>query len=356
MDLIFEAPLNSLSFGNVSYNILRELYEKEANVGLFPIGNIQMESYDIPQDFGKWIQSSINNRWKMLAAKAPALKLWHLNGAENKKSPTQVLYTFYECSQPTEVEVAICNSQTKTVFSSQYARDRFVDAGGNNTLAAPLGFDKDFHNTGRKYLDGVIHFGLFGKFENRKRTKEIIRAWVKKYGNDNKYQLTCCITNPFFKTEQMKQALVDSLEGKRYTNVNFLPFLKTNKEVNEVLNAIDIDLTGLSGGEGWNLPSFNATCLGKWSIVSNNTSHKDWATDKNSILVEPDGTFPCADGLFFAPTGEFNQGVFYSWNEEDVIVAMEKAEKLAGTKNEEGIRLGTEMTYSKLVDNLLSIL
>jgi hypothetical protein len=29
-------------------------------------------------------------------------------------------------------------------------------------------------------------------------------------------------------------------------------------EMNEFLNAIDVDLTGMSGGEGWNLPAFNA--------------------------------------------------------------------------------------------------
>ena len=84
----------------------------------------------------------------------------------------------------------------------------------------------------------------------------------------------------------MNQAVSQALEGKRYGNINFLPYLKTNSEVNDFLNAIDIDLSGLSGGEGWNLPSFNATALGKWSIVLNATSHTDWATQSNSILVE----------------------------------------------------------------------
>ena len=40
-------------------------------------------------------------------------------------------------------------------------------------------------------------------------------------------------------------------------------------KVNILINNIDIDLSGLSNGEGWNLPAFNATALGKWSIVSN---------------------------------------------------------------------------------------
>ena len=144
---------------------------------------------------------------------------------------------------------------------------------------------------------------------------------------------------------------------KRYTNINFLPHLKTNSEVNDLLNAIDIDLTGLSGAEGWNLPAFNATCLGKWSIVLNETSHKDWATKDNCILVESTGrTVPSADGVFFNKGGDYNQGSFYDWDEETVIKAMEKAETKVGQLNTEGVKLGDTMTYKKTAEAILSLI
>jgi hypothetical protein len=72
--------------------------------------------------------------------------------------------TFYECSEPTKVEIAVCKSQDKTLFSSQYAVERFNTSGCANCIAVPMGFDTDFKITGKKYLDGVIHFGLMGKF------------------------------------------------------------------------------------------------------------------------------------------------------------------------------------------------
>ena len=75
--------------------------------------------------------------------------------------------------------------------------------------------------------------------------------------------------------------------------------------------SIDIDLTGLSGGEGWNLPAFNCTALGKWSVVLNASAHKDWATESNSILVEPSGQIPVDDGLFFKTGLPINQGKFF---------------------------------------------
>jgi hypothetical protein len=105
-----------------------------------------------------------------------------------------------------------------------------------------------------------IHFGLMGKFEKRKHTEKIIKTWIKKYGNNYNYQLTCCINNPFFKKEQMESLINNLLGGTRYGNINFLPFLPHNSQVNDFINSIDIDLGGMSGAEGWNLPSFNATC------------------------------------------------------------------------------------------------
>jgi hypothetical protein len=152
----------------------------------------------------------------------------------------------------------------------------------------------------------------------------------------------------------MQKVLNNVLKGKRYTNINFLPRLQKNSEVNELLNSIDIDLTGLSGGEGWNLPAFNATCLGKWSVVLNETSHKDWATEENSIIVESSGKFDCEDHKFFKKGINFNQGEFYTWTEDQAIAAMEKAESKAGQLNTEGQKLAEKMTYSNTVDGIFS--
>ena len=348
MKILLEAPLNSLSLGNVGYNVVRELIDKGHDVGFWPIGNVDLSAYNIESDFLAKLQESIDKRYDFLHEDIPSLKIWHLNGSEDRKNKNQYLYTFYECSEPTDIEVKLCNAQTKTIFSSSYAANKF------NSPSVPLGFDKDFKETNKTYLTGVTHFGLMGKFEKRKHTRKIIKAWIKKYGNNNKYQLTCCVSNPFFKQDEMAHILNEALEGKNYTNVNILPFLGKNSEVNELLNSIDIDLTGLSGGEGWNLPSFNSTCLGKWSVVLNETSHKDWASDKNSILVEPSSKIDCYDNKFFGKGSNFNQGFFFDFEEDEAISAMEKAEGKVGQINTEGQKLADKMSYSKTVDSIIS--
>lgn len=354
MKLIFEAPINSLSFGNVAINLLREMWRKNIDVGLFPIGNIDASAHKLEPEFALWLQTAVNNRFAFLDSEIPSVKLWHLNGSDNRKTEKQYLLTFYEASEPTFAEKKLTKLQTKTFFCGDYASKTFLTAGCENVIPFQLGFDESFNITGKKYLPERIHFGLMGKFEKRKHTAKIIQTWLEKYGNNPKYLLSCCVTNPFFKEEQMQQIISSTLQGKRYGNINFLPYLQTNAEVNDFLNAIDIDLTGLSGAEGWNLPSFNATCLGKWSIVLNATSHKDWATELNSILVEPSGTIPIYDNIFFKENEMYNQGIMWDWSKESVFEAFEKAEQKIGTVNENGIKLSKELTYEKTLNQIIS--
>jgi len=353
--IVVDCPVNNLSFGNVSYNILRELYRRGEDVSLFLLGDrIDASAFDkIDPDFKVWIEQSYQNRYNTYDSDLAAFKLWHLNGSIDKKTNNQFLYTFYECSQPTTAEIAIAKSQKHTFFSSSYSNDHFVKCGVKNSSYIPVGFDPDFVIKNVKKPSG-IQFGLMGKYENRKRTEKIVKLWLKKYGNQRGYYLNLLINNPFFSPEEMQQLLANLIEEKRYFNLNIVPPLKTNTEVNQFLNFIDIDLTGLSGGEGWNLPAFNATALGKWSIVLNATSHKDWATSNNSVLVEPEGIFPCYDGKFFQEGAPFNQGVFFDVGDETTVTAMETAVKKAGQVNSEGIKLQTIFSYRNMVDKLLS--
>jgi hypothetical protein len=355
--LHFDAPINSLSFGNVSFNFLREFWKKGVEISLFPHGNsANFEAFDkADPELIEWIRQSAFNRYKALDKNKPTLKLWHLNGGEQRVAPKQFLYTFYECDSPTEEEVAVIKSQEHVFFSSSESCNHFKEKGCDNVSFVPIGFDTDFHKTNKKYLgDKVVHFGLIGKFEKRKNTQAIIQTWLSKYGNNPEFQLTCLINNPFFPEEDFKQIIHQTVGGKRWTNLNLLPSLKTNSEVNEVLNAIDIDLSGLSSAEGWSLPSFNATALGKWSVVTNCTAHKDWANDKNCVLVEPTGKISSVDGVFFREGQPFNQGYFYNISQESMSDGMDRALKFAKSENIEGFKLQEKFTYEKTIDKILN--
>ena len=355
MRLLVNAPINALSFGNVSVNILRELHKKDIDLVFFPIGDkAELEAYDkIDLSFVKYLQSATNSRYEKINKDIPALKLWHIFGSETRYSKNQSLFTFHEVSEVTSIEKNLLNLQDRIFVSSNYTKNIFELNGVENVTYVPLGFDSDFHITNKTYLEDKIHFGLLGKFESRKNTARIIKAWLKLFGNNSKYQLSCAITNPFLDKAKFQNELLKMLEGKQYNNLNFVPYMQTNSEVNDFLNSIDIDLGGLSGAEGWNLPSFNATALGKWSVVMNATAHKDWATSDNSILIEPSSLKDCYDDVFFKKGQAFNQGQFFNISDEEMENAILKSVSYAKKPNPEGLKLQKEFTYEKTVETIL---
>jgi hypothetical protein len=353
--LNLDAPFNSLSLGNVSLNFVRELMDKDIELNIFPVGQSDFSAFDkLPEETFEYIKESSINSLKKLERSTPTLKVWHLNGSEKKIGDKQFLYSFYEVSSPTEEEMSIVKAQNHVFFSCSEAAEIFKEKGCDNVSYVPLGFDPDFHKTNKEYLgEDIIHFGIIGKMERRKNTQALIQLWIKKFGNNPRYQLSCLVGNPFLKKEQMDSEIKSCLNNQNYSNVNILPRLETNSEVNELMNSIDVDLSGLSNGEGWNLPSFNATALGKWSIVSNCTSHKDWANEENAILIDPIGKQPCYDNVFFKEGGQFNQGQYYRLNGNDISNAMDKSVQMAKSENTEGLKLQEEFTYSKTIDKIL---
>ena len=76
MNLIADIPINNLSFGNVGVNILRELYNRKANVSLFPRGNTDLSAFSkLPEDFKSWLTHCENNRHQSLDRETPTLTL-----------------------------------------------------------------------------------------------------------------------------------------------------------------------------------------------------------------------------------------------------------------------------------------
>lgn len=358
MKLLVSAPISSLSFGNVAVNILRELHKKNVELVFFPIGDkVELEAYDkINLDFVKYLQSSTNQRFEQIDKNIPSLKFWHIFGSESRYVKNQSLFTFHEVSEVTAIEKNLLNLQDNIFVTSNYTKKVFEINGVQNVTYVPLGFDNDFHITNKTYLEDKVHFGLLGKFEGRKNTARIIKIWLKLFGNKPEYQLSCAISNPFLEKARFQNEILKVLNGKQYNNINFVPHMQTNSEVNDFLNSIDIDLGGLSGGEGWNLPSFNATALGKWSVVLNATAHKDWATADNSILIEPSSLRDCHDGIFFKKGQAFNQGQFFDISDEEIENAILKSVSYAKKINTEGLKLQSQFTYEKTVETLLSVI
>jgi glycosyltransferase involved in cell wall biosynthesis len=358
-NLCLNLPVNSVSFGQVSTLILREFYKKNLDFNLCPIGNaIDLSTQDVDQNFFEWIKNKTDGFLHKIQKNDNCFKLWHLNGSLESYCCEQNLFSFYELDNPTKEEINIAKNQKNLILSSNYACNLFRNLGCNNVKYMPLGFDKySFKTIDRKYFnDDRIVFNVVGKLEKRKHHKKIIQTWLKKYGNQKNYHLQCAVDNPFLKEEDNKTLLVSILEGKSYFNISFLANMQKNSMYNDFLNSANI-IIGMSGGEGWGIPEFNSIALGKYGVILNAHSYKDWANKDNAILVEPNGKIEAYDNMFFHRGSVYNQGNIFDFNPDDFISACEIAiEKVRLNKvNSQGLKLQEDFNSEKFADSILNI-
>ena len=326
---------------------------------LFPIGGgIDLSPHKKDPHFEAWLAEAQMKAYTTHSRDNKTLKLWHLNGGLESPSKNHLLLTFYELDSPTEAEKNVLEN-VKVAVTSSFTKEVFENA-GYECHYVPLGFDSfNFHRTDRKYFDDErVTFNLCGKFEHRKHHAKILRAWAKKFGDNTDYHLQCSLYNTFMTPDQNNEVLSKVLDGKRYTNISFLNFMKENGQYNDYLNSSDI-VIGMSGGEGWGLPEFQSVCLGKHAVILNAHAYKDWANNENAVLVEPSPEKASSvDNVFFVNGSPFNQGTLFDWEEEAFLDGCDKAiERVKSNRvNENGLELVEKFTYSNTLDEILKLM
>jgi glycosyltransferase involved in cell wall biosynthesis len=360
MQFAVHVPLNSLSFGQVSFNLLYEFYKMGLNPHIFKASDHQIDfsSYNFEQEFIDWVVKNHNEAFLKHNRDIPSIRVWHINDSIRTYSNKQILLTFHETDQITAIESNLLKSSTVCV-TSKYTNQVFENSGIKSEVV-PLGFDsRHFHVTNKKYFDdNRITFNLCGKYEKRKHHAKIIKAWISKFGKDRRYSLQCAINNAFYQDpNELKSIYSSILDGKPVFNVAFLASMPKNGMYNDFLNSADIIL-GMSGAEGWGLPEFQSVALGKHAVILNATAYKEWANKDNSILIEPKGKLEVYDGKFFSKGAPFNQGNIFDFNEDEFIAGCEEAIKRveADRINHEGLKIQDQFKYSNTASKLLSLI
>jgi FkbM family methyltransferase len=149
----------------------------------------------------------------------------------------------------------------------QYAS--LIDQGypSEKVFIVPEGVDVDIFKPAEVILPkDKFRFLLFGRWDYRKSTTEIIRTFGETFKERDDVELICSAENPYpsdgFKTteERIKFHDVD------YPNVKFLKFTKREEYIN-YLQQGDV-FVSCSRSEGWNLPLIEAMSCGTPAIYS----------------------------------------------------------------------------------------
>jgi hypothetical protein len=354
-------PVNAVSFGQTATAILREMHRRGLSPALFPITHDPRAPFDLSTQkddpvFTQWLHACYQSAQQRHSRKHPTVRLWHINDSIHSYSERgNDLLTFFELDQLTPMELNILRQQRKIYLTSRFAQQVFSTFGIQSTYL-PLGFDAhNFHVLDKRpRIEGKTSFLLAGKLEARKGHLQVLRLWAKRYGNNEAYRLNCALHNPFLPPGGFEQLVGQALEGKRYSNINFLPWAETNAIYNSTLQSSEIVIC-MSGGEGRDLPCYHATALGAWPVAMRAHAYLDYLTDENAVLVNPNGKRPAADGVHFAQNGPFNSGNLFSASDEDILVGLEEAERRVKTLglNTKGMELA-KVGYGPAVDTLLA--
>ncbi len=352
-----EIPINNLSLGQVGYGVVYEIYKRGLSPNIFLIGNPDLRSFNQDVNFQYWLDGCLKKAQREFTKDQATISLWHISGSHKRITNKSILWTVHECDTLTPTEINILSKHDQVLVTSNYSKEVF-NSYGIGAEVCPNYFDHLHFKPIEVPKPDAITFGVFGKLEKRKHTRNTIVSWANQFGNKKEYRLVCCIWNAFINNDLQAQEINHWFGGKCPYNITFLNFQEKNEEYNKILNSIDVGIF-LSGAEGFNIPALTCLALGKQCIVLNAHAHKDFATEENAILVEPSGKEDISDGIFFQKGAEFNQGEMYKFSQEDAHEAYEKAvDKIKNgcIVNEAGFRLQEDFSVKNTVDTLLSYL
>jgi len=151
------------------------------------------------------------------------------------------------------------------------------------------------------YKDNRFKFVIFGRWEYRKATKEIIETFLKTFRNDEPVDLILAVDNADYAIDGMKT----TEERLNHYNIKddrlkILHFVSRQDYINYLRNG-HVFLS-CSRSEGWNLPLIESLACGTPSIYSNCSGQLEFAEGKgHSVKVLGEKQAPGHVGNYFEP-------------------------------------------------------
>jgi len=168
--------------------------------------------------------------------------------------------------------------------------------------------------------DGRFKFMIFGRWDYRKSTKELIETFIKTFDQDDPVDLIVSVDNPF--SGDGLKSTEERLEhyGINDPRIKVLHFPERKDYIN-ILKSGHVFLS-CARSEGWNLPLIESMACGTVSIYSNCSGQLEFAEGKG-IPVDIIGEKPAKDSSY----NHFNSssGNYYEPNFDDLSKKMRDA-------------------------------
>jgi glycosyltransferase involved in cell wall biosynthesis len=162
-------------------------------------------------------------------------------------------------------------------------------------------FNPDYFNYNLdQYKDNRFKFVVFGRWEYRKATKEIIETFIKTFSKDDPVDLIVSVDNKYsadgLKTTENRLNKFNLKDDR----IKIVHFLEQEDYINYLKNG-HVFLS-CSRSEGWNLPLIEAMACGTPSIYSNCSGQLEFAKGKgHPVKILGETPVPNSVGNYYEP-------------------------------------------------------
>lgn len=326
------APINRLSYGVVSRNIIYQLDKANVRVNLFPI----FSERDIDASAGEHEKlKKMLEQAKYYNPMSPSIRIWHQFALTPQVGcGLHMGFPIFELDTFNDIEKHQMHCMDHLFVPSHWAKQVVIDNLGayytNKCTVVPLGVDTDVFCPDGKQNVGPFRFFTVGKWEYRKGHDIMLECFDRAFEPSDDVALYIMATNPFVDNTRWTQMYANM---KLRDKVRLVQPVSTHADVAQLMNFCDVGLF-LSRAEGWNLPLLEAMACGKHVICTNNTAHTEFVDTTNADSIILNNLEKANDGTQFFPAD--GVGNWYSYTEHDKEKIIEKMR--AAYKQKEAIR------------------
>ena len=227
----------------------------------------------------------------------------------------KIAYTVWETTKYFEPFFEKLKEYDQIWVPSKWQADVTIKQGADpqKVKVVPEGIDSSvFFPENYKISGGKFRFLIFGRWDNRKSTVEIIRAFKNTFGNSKNVELIISVEDPYNQDglgstrNRLKHYDLES------DNISILNFPKKEDYI-KFLKSGHVFLS-CSRSEGWNLPLIEAMACGTPSIYSDCSGQLEFAQGKG-IPIKIKGEIPAKT---FYKADQVCQGNWYEPDFKDL--------------------------------------
>ena len=291
-------PVNCLSYGYITQNLIKSLLNLGHQINLSCIGPFQPD--EVYSEY-------VNQCSDKLDDVSPDVIIWHHFDLKRFVRPglLNIGFPVFETNHFSQEEVKNLNSVDILLTTSSWYKE-ILKKNVRNDLpiyVVPLGVGTDiFHKEEKTNDNGIVKFLNIGKWEIRKGHYELVKCFGEVFKDYDDVSLTLACDNPFIGADNQKWVNFAHKFIPEH-KINILP-LRFNScvDVAKLIHSHDIGIFP-SKAEGFNMPLSECLACEKLCIATDYSAHTEFATKENCLLIPIEESEKMFDGQFFVGNG-----------------------------------------------------